>query len=46
MEEISAAKIQIREEIAEIISALAESDIAKKVRAIEDRLFEFANFLQ
>jgi 5-formyltetrahydrofolate cyclo-ligase len=46
MEEISAVKIQIREEIAEIISALAESDIAKKVRAIEDRLFEFANFLE
>jgi len=46
MEEIGAAKIQIREDIAEIISALAEGDIAKKVRAIEDRLFEFANFLE
>ena len=46
MEEIGAAKIQIREDIAEIISALAESDIAKKVRAIEERLFEFANFLE
>jgi 5-formyltetrahydrofolate cyclo-ligase len=46
MEEIGAAKIQIREDIAEIISALAESDIAKKVKAIEDRLFEFANFLE
>jgi len=46
MEEIGAAKIQIREDIARIISALAESDIAKKVRAIEDRLFEFANFLE
>ena len=46
MEEIGAAKIQIREDIAKIISAVAESDIAKKVRAIEDRLFEFANFLE
>ncbi len=46
MEEIGAAKIQIREDIAKIISSLAESDIAKKVKAIEDRLFEFANFLE
>jgi 5-formyltetrahydrofolate cyclo-ligase len=46
MEEIGAAKTLIREDIAEIISELIESDIAKKVRAIEDRLFEFANFLE
>jgi 5-formyltetrahydrofolate cyclo-ligase len=46
MEEIGAAKIQIREDIAKTISELAESDIAKKVSAIEDRLFEFANFLE
>ena len=46
MEEIGAAKIQIREDIANMISALSESDIAKKVRAIENRLFEFANFLE
>jgi 5-formyltetrahydrofolate cyclo-ligase len=46
MEEIGAAKIQIREDIAKIISAVAESDITKKVSAIEDRLFEFANFLE
>jgi 5-formyltetrahydrofolate cyclo-ligase len=46
MEEIGAAKLQTREDIAKIISALAESDLAKKVRAIEDRLFEFANFLE
>ena len=46
MEEIGAAKIQIREDIANIISALAENDVAKKVKAIEDRLFEFANFLE
>ena len=46
MEEIGAAKIQIREDIATIISALTESDMAKKAKAIEDRLFEFANFLE
>ena len=46
MEEIGAAKIQIREDIAKIISAIAERDIANKVQAIEDRLFEFANFLE
>ena len=46
MEEIEVAKIQIREEIATKISALSESDIAIKVRSIEDRLFEFANFLE
>jgi 5-formyltetrahydrofolate cyclo-ligase len=46
MEEIGAVKIQIREDIAKAISALSEKDIAKKVRAIENRLFEFANFLE
>ena len=46
MEEIGAAKIQIREDIAKVISALSEKDIAKKVKAIENRLFEFANFLE
>ena len=46
MEEIGDAKTQIRKDIAKIISALVESDITKKVRAIEDRLFEFANFLE
>jgi 5-formyltetrahydrofolate cyclo-ligase len=46
MEEIGAAKIQIREEISQLISALSESEIAEKTRAIEARLFEFANFLE
>jgi len=46
MEEIDVAKIQIREDIATIISTLSESDIAIKVRSIENRLFEFANFLE
>ncbi len=46
MEEIGAAKIQIREDISKIMSELPESKIAEKTRAIEDRLFEFANFLE
>jgi len=46
MEEIGAAKIQIREEIAKTISALSESEIAEKTRAIEEKLFDFANFLE
>jgi 5-formyltetrahydrofolate cyclo-ligase len=46
MEEIGAAKIQIREDITKLISALSESKIAEKTKAIEDRLFEFANFLE
>ena len=46
MEEIGAAKIQTREDIARILSALSAGDLSKKVRAIENRLFEFANFLE
>jgi 5-formyltetrahydrofolate cyclo-ligase len=46
MEEIGAAKIQIREDSTKMISALSEDEIAEKTKAIEDRLFEFANFLE
>jgi 5-formyltetrahydrofolate cyclo-ligase len=46
MEEISAAKIQIREDIANTISALSESEINEKTAAVESRLFAFANFLE
>ena len=46
MEEIGAAKIQIREDIAKKISELSESKMNEKTSAIEDRLFEFANFLE
>lgn len=46
MEEIGAAKIQIRDDISQIIAAMPESEIAEKTRAIENRLFEFANFLE
>lgn len=46
MEEIGAAKVQIREDITKIVSACSESQLAEKTSAIEDRLFEFANFLE
>ncbi len=46
MEEIGAAKIQIRDDISQIISAMPENERAEKTRAIENRLFEFANFLE
>jgi 5-formyltetrahydrofolate cyclo-ligase len=46
MEEISAAKTQIRDDIANTISALSESEINEKTAAIENRLFAFANFLE
>jgi len=46
MEEISAAKIQIRADIANTISALSENEIHEKTSAVENRLFEFANFLE
>jgi 5-formyltetrahydrofolate cyclo-ligase len=46
MEEISAAKIQIRDDIANTISAQSESEIIEKTAAIESRLFAFANFLE
>ena len=46
MEETGAAKIQIREDIAKTFSALSEGKIAEKTRAIEAKLFDFANFLE
>ena len=46
MEEIGAAKVQIREDITKLVSVLSESQLAEKTSAIENRLFEFANFLE
>ena len=46
MEEIGAAKIQIREDIAKMTSELSESKLAEKTKAIEKRLFLFSNFLK
>jgi 5-formyltetrahydrofolate cyclo-ligase len=46
MEEIREKKQEIRDEIASRIAALKPDAVAEKTRAIEDRLFEFANFLE
>jgi 5-formyltetrahydrofolate cyclo-ligase len=46
MEEIGAAKVQIRDDISQLISTIPEAEKAEKTRAIENRLFEFANFLE
>jgi 5-formyltetrahydrofolate cyclo-ligase len=46
MDEIKAAKEQIRNDIAKVISGLTEKQRAEKTLAIESRLFEFANFLE
>lgn len=46
MEEVQITKSQIREEIAKKIAALSAKEIAEKTKAIENRLFDFANFLE
>ncbi len=46
MEEIQIVQSQIREEIAEKFAALSANEIAEKTKAIENRLFDFANFLE
>ncbi len=46
MEEIQVTKNQIRSEIANTVGALSEEETAEKTKAIEKRLFEFANFLE
>jgi 5-formyltetrahydrofolate cyclo-ligase len=46
MEEIRDKKQDIRDEIARKIGALKPEVIAEKTKAIENRLFEFANFLE
>ena len=46
MEEIRETKDEIRDKIEKTIAALAESEVEEKTRRIENRLFEFANFLE
>lgn len=46
MDEIKAAKEQIRKEIANALNGFTEKQRAEKTRAIEAKLFEFANFLE
>jgi 5-formyltetrahydrofolate cyclo-ligase len=46
MEDIKEKKREIRNDIALQLNACSESEFHKKNREIEDRLFEFANFLE
>lgn len=46
MEEIREKKREIREEIARRIAALTPETVIEKTKEIENRLFEFANFLE
>ena len=46
MEEIREKKQDIRNEVARKISALSADEVTQRTRAIENRLFEFANFLE
>ena len=46
MEEIQITKSQIRSDIANTVAALSDEDRAEKTKAIEKKLFEFANFLE
>jgi 5-formyltetrahydrofolate cyclo-ligase len=46
MDEIRATKEEIRNDIAKRLATLADSTVEAKARQIENRLFEFANFLE
>jgi len=46
MEEIKEKKHELRKDIEKRIAVLSEGEFAKKNKAIEQRLFEFANFLE
>lgn len=46
MEEIREKKQEIRDDVASKIAGLNPNQVAQKTKAIEDRLFEFANFLE
>jgi 5-formyltetrahydrofolate cyclo-ligase len=46
MEEYRETKEEMRANIAKALSALSESEIQEQTKRIENRLFEFANFLE
>ena len=46
MEDIQDKKSEIRNEAARKLGALSATELSEKTRAIENRLFEFANFLE
>ena len=46
MEEFRETKDDIRNNAAKALAALSNSEVDEKIRRIENRLFEFANFLE
>ncbi|HHC24549.1 MAG TPA: 5-formyltetrahydrofolate cyclo-ligase [Desulfobacterales bacterium] len=46
IEEIKERKREIREEMAKMVKALSETELAERTEKIEDRLFAFANFME
>jgi 5-formyltetrahydrofolate cyclo-ligase len=46
MDEIRAAKEQIRKDMAKAVNGLTERQRTERTRAIESRLFDFANFME
>ena len=46
MEEIQLKKSELREEISKKVAALSAKEISEKTKAIETRLFDFANFIE
>jgi 5-formyltetrahydrofolate cyclo-ligase len=46
MDNVKEKKSEIRSDIAAMIDSLSESELSEKYQRIEDRLFEFANFLE
>jgi len=46
MEELRETKDDIRNNVAKALAALSNSEVDEKIKRIENRLFEFANFLE
>jgi 5-formyltetrahydrofolate cyclo-ligase len=46
MEEIRVKKQEIRDKMIQVVTGLGQEPLAAKTKAIEERLFEFANFLE
>ena len=46
MDELPKTKQEIRDDIAKNLASLSESEHSEKLKALENRLFEFANFLE
>jgi 5-formyltetrahydrofolate cyclo-ligase len=46
MEEIKERKREIRSSVAKSLESLSKKELAEKIKRVEDRLFEFANFME